>query len=61
MSNYPDGMTLHDWATVGAVEACEHGAYTLRGAPGCRECFEQDPDDARDARIERQAREQDAR
>ena len=46
VTNYPDGMTRHDWFEVGEVDECEHGDDPRR----CRECNKRDPDDARDER-----------
>ena len=66
MSNYPDGMTASDWRHVEGdprndiVASCEEQGHQYNRAGYCQECGEpdyddagQDPDDARDAQMER--------
>ena len=60
MSNYPDGMTASDWRHVEGVPDCAEQGHQYNRAGYCRECGEpdyddagQDPDDARDAQMER--------
>ena len=63
MSNYPDGMTAHDWQHINGE--CDEGQHNVNRYGQCRDCGEwfenegPDPDDANDrAREEREDQEQ---